>query len=42
MKYRFLFTLPCLAFILFSTAAAGAWVHPEGDTGVLSFEKKKP
>jgi hypothetical protein len=126
MKYRFLFTLPCLAFILFSTAAAsapdlagtwigktevpdqgtdevtlvlkkdekgytgtvvdtlgliakdteimdvkvegseisfrfpltdgamisvkmtadgnkmaGAWVHPEGDTGVLSFEKKK-
>jgi hypothetical protein len=20
---------------------AGAWVHPEGDTGVLSFEKKK-
>jgi hypothetical protein len=127
MKYRFLFTLPCLAFILLSTAAAsapdlagtwigktevpdqgtdevtlvlkkdekgytgtvvdtlgliakdteimdvtievneislrfpltdgamisvkmtvdgnkmaGAWVHPEGDTGVLSFEKKKP
>jgi hypothetical protein len=126
MKYRFLFTLPCLAFILFSTAAAsapdlagtwigktevpdqgpdevtlvlkkdekgytgtvvdtlgliakdteimdvtvegneisfrfpltdgamisvkmtvdgdkmaGAWVHPEGDTGVLLFEKKK-
>lgn len=126
MKYRFLFTLPCLAFILFSTAAAsapdlagtwigktevpdqgtdevtlvlkkdekgytgtvvdtlgliakdteimdvtvegneisfrfpltdgamisvkmtvdgdkmaGAWVHPEGDTGALSFEKKK-
>jgi len=126
MKYRFLFTLPCLAFILFSSAAAsapdlagtwigktevpdqgtdevtlvlkkdekgytgtvvdtlgliakdteimdvkvegneisfrfpltdgamisvkmtadgnkmaGAWVHPEGDTGVLSFEKKK-